>query len=104
LAHPELLRLGEQLCAFLLRDVEAELLRLDPDRVEAALLAEHDRAVGRDELGGVRLDRRWVVELGGDRTRFAAEEGVAGERLPRREAVAGELLDARGGFADPVEA
>ena len=61
-------------------------------------------AFGRDELGRVRLDRRRVVELRRDRARLAAEERLAGERLPWRERVARQLLDARGGLADPVEA
>src|SRR6476659_3207677 len=65
-------------------DVESELGDLDADRVEAALLAEHDAALGSDELGRVRLDRRWVVELGGNRARLAREEVVARDGLPGR--------------------
>src|ERR1043165_985820 len=38
-----------------LGDVEAEPLDCKPDRVDAALLAEHDRALGGDQLGRVRL-------------------------------------------------
>ena len=61
----------------LLGDVEPELLDLDPDRVEPALLAEHDAPLRPDELGGVGLDRGRVVELRGDRARLAREEVVA---------------------------
>src|SRR4029079_2976893 len=57
LARPELLHAREHLGVPILGQVEPELLGLDPDRVEAALLAEHDPALGRDELGGVRLAR-----------------------------------------------
>src|SRR5881409_3060380 len=53
----------EQRRIALLRDIEAELGHFDPDRVEPALLAEHDPALGADELGRVRLDRGRVVEL-----------------------------------------
>src|SRR3989442_1086971 len=63
LARAELLDAGQQLRPPLLGHVETELLHLDPDRVEAALLAEHDCALGADELGRVRLDRRRVVGL-----------------------------------------
>ena len=69
----------------------------------AALLAEHDRALGRDELGRVRLDRRRVVELARDRAALAPVERLAGHRLPRLELVAGQLADALGDRADPVE-
>src|SRR5262249_31451320 len=62
LPGPELLDPREQVGPALLRDVEPELLDLDPDRVEAALLAEDDRSLGADQLRGVRLDRRRVVE------------------------------------------
>src|SRR4029077_12232261 len=94
----------EQARPLLLGHLEPELLDLDPDRIEAALLAEHDRTLGADELGGVRLDRRRIVELRGDGARLTPEQGLAGERLPRRETVAGELLHALGGFANPIEA
>src|SRR3954451_4110061 len=104
LARPELLDAGEQFRPPLLGHVETELLHLDPDRVEAALLAEHDRALGADELGGVRLDGRGVVELRRDCARLAAEQCLAGERLPRRECVSRQLLHSGGGLADPVEA
>src|SRR6187455_914006 len=61
--EPALLRAGslhrlEQLREALLGDVEVELGDLDPDRVEAALLPEHDPPLGAHELGRVRLDRR----------------------------------------------
>src|SRR6187431_312954 len=74
--EPALLRAGslhrlEQLREALLGDVEAELGDLDPDRVESALLAEHDPPFRADELGGVGLDRRRVVELCGNRARLA---------------------------------
>src|SRR3954469_8758878 len=63
LARPELLDAREHLGIARFREVEPELLGLDPDRVEAALLAEHDPALRRHELGRVRLDRGRVVEL-----------------------------------------
>src|SRR5207248_1207570 len=75
----ELLHRGEHRCAALFRDVEPQLVRLDADRVEPALLAEHDRALSADELRRVRLDRRRVVELRGDGSRLTAVERVAGE-------------------------
>src|SRR5215210_4673107 len=103
LLRPQGLDLREQLRPGLLGDVEPELLRLQPDRVEAALLAEHDRALGADELGGVRLDRGRVVELARDRTALAPEERVAGDRLPRLQRVARELADARRHLARPLE-
>src|SRR5436190_6987402 len=74
LACAELLHPREQLGATLLGHVEAELLGLDPNRVEPALLAEHDAALRRDELRRVRLDRLRIVELRGDRARLALEE------------------------------
>src|SRR5438270_675153 len=86
-----------------LRHVEAELVCLDADRVEAALLAEDDRALGRHELRRVRLDRRRVVELAGHGAGLAPVEGVPGDRLPRLELVPRELADALGDGADAVE-
>ena len=65
--------------------VEAEPFERDPDRVDAALLAEHDPSLRADELGGVRLDRRRVVELRRDRARLAGEERLAGHGLPGRQ-------------------
>src|SRR5918996_6547411 len=94
---------GEELALVVLGEVEPELGRLDPDRVDAALLAEHDRALGRDELRGVRLDRGRVVELARDRSALAAEERLADKRLPRLELVAGELADALGDLPRAVE-
>ena len=67
--------------------VQPEPVERDPDRVDAALLAEHDPSLGADELRGVRLDRRRVVELRRDRARLAGEERLAGHRLPRRQRV-----------------
>ena len=74
------------------RHVEAELLERDPDRVDAALLAEHDAAFGADDVRGVRLDRRRVVELGRDGARLPREERLARDRLPRRERLFCSLL------------
>src|SRR5581483_4588116 len=104
LLHPELLDGREHGRLPLLRDGEPELLRLDADRVEAALLAEHDRPGGRDELGRVRLDRRRVVELARDGAALAAVERVAGDRLPRLELVPGQLAHALRDRAHAVEA
>src|SRR6476469_6265705 len=49
LAHAELLDAREHLRVPILGHVEPELLRFDANRVEPALLAEHDPALGRDE-------------------------------------------------------
>ena len=48
-------------------------------RIESSplLLPQHDAALGADEIGGIRLDRRRVVELRGDRSRLAGEEVVS---------------------------
>src|SRR3954468_24204856 len=54
----ELLDPREHVGPPLLRDLQPELLGLDPDRVEPALLAEHDLALGAYQLGRVRLDGR----------------------------------------------
>jgi hypothetical protein len=88
LTRTELLHAREHIRAPLLGHVEAELLRLDADRVEPALLAEDDAALRRDELRRVRLDRRRVVELRRDRTRLAPEQGLARHRLLRVERIA----------------
>src|SRR4026209_738702 len=56
--RPELLHLREHFGAPLVGNVEPELLRFDPDRVEAALLAEHDPPLGVHALRGVRPDPR----------------------------------------------
>src|SRR5205823_1621504 len=91
LAGAELLHLRQHLRAALVGHVEPELLGLDPDRVEPALLAQHDPALGLDELGGVRLDRGRVVELARDRTALAPEERRPRHRLPGLEVVARKL-------------
>jgi len=64
----EPLHLRQQARPLVLRHVEGELGDLDPDRVDAALLAEDDPAVLADELRGIRLDRGRVVELRRDRS------------------------------------
>src|SRR5215468_7468757 len=104
LSRSELLDLCEQIGPALLGDVETELLDLDPDRVEPALLAEHDRALGTDQLRGVRLDRRRVVELRGDRARLTAEQRLTRQRLPRSKPVAGQFPHPRGDLANSLEA
>src|SRR5690348_104452 len=104
LSRTELLHASEHACLLVLREIEPELVRLDADRVEPALLAEHDRPLRLHELARVGLDRRRVVELRGDRPRLAAEERVARDRLPRLELVAGQLLHASRHLADAVEA
>ena len=57
LAVPSLLHAVQQVRVLVLGHVEPELLRLDPDRVDAALLAEHDRAArcatSSDEYGSI---------------------------------------------------
>src|SRR3954463_15635122 len=65
LARSELLDAREHVGLPLLGPVAPELLGLDPDRVEPALLAEHDPALGADQLGGVRLPRRRGGGMGG---------------------------------------
>src|SRR5687767_7538104 len=91
---------GEHLGVALLGELEPELLGFEPDRVEAALLAQHDPALRADELRRVRLDRRRVVELAGDRAALAREEIVPGDRRPRRELVARAVADERRELAD----
>src|SRR5574337_1074179 len=86
-----------------LGDVEAELSGLDPDRVEAALLAEDDPPLGADDLGRVRLDRRRVVELRGDRSRLPREEVVARHGLPGSKRRTREALHEPGQLARPLE-
>src|SRR5690242_13236850 len=103
LACAELLDLGQKLGAAILRDVEAELLRLDADRVEPALLAKHDRTVSRDETRRVRLDRRWVMELRRDRAGLAAEQRLAGDGLPRFECVPGQPAHLLRHIANAIE-
>src|SRR5690349_12899086 len=62
LLRAQVLHLDQQVALRVVVEIEAELLRLDPDRVDAALLAEHDAPLRRDDVGGVRLDRRRIVE------------------------------------------
>src|SRR5512145_2942868 len=77
LARAETLDLGEELGVAIGRDVQPEPLHRDADRVEPALLTEHDSPLGAHELRGVRLDRGRVVELRRDRPGLAREERVA---------------------------
>src|SRR3954452_20732318 len=100
LLRPALLDGGQHLRAPLFGNVEPQLLGLDPDRVEAALLPQHDRAIGGDELGRIRLDRRRVVELRCDRAALTPVERVAGDRLPRLEVVLRKLAHPRRDLAD----
>src|SRR6476659_5240305 len=103
LACPQLLHAREHVGVAVLGQIEPELLGLDPDRVEPALLAEHDPALGRDELGGIRLDRGRVVELARHRAALAPEERLAGDRLPRLELVARQGAHPFRDLADAVE-
>ena len=82
------LHLSQQLALPLLVKVEAELFRLDPDRIQPALLAEDDAALSADQLRRVGLDRRRIVELARDGAAFADEQVLADDRLPRVELVA----------------
>ena len=84
LLRAELLDSRQKLGATLLGHLEPQALGGDADRVEAALLAEHEPALGTDELAAVGLDRLRIVELGRDRTGLTREEGVAGHCFPRR--------------------
>src|SRR5215210_4198189 len=104
LARAELLHLRQHAGAPFLGHVEPELVGLDPDRVEPALLAEHDPALGANELGGVRLDRGRIVELTRDGAAFAAEERFAGDRLPGLERIARELTHPLRNLAHALEA
>src|SRR4051794_8609833 len=103
LPRAEGLHLREHVGSAVLRQLHAEFLGLDPDRVEPALLAEDDAALGGDELGRIWLDRRRVVELRRDGARLSPEERLAGDRLPRLERVAGKLLHTPRHLANPVE-
>src|SRR6266404_4081666 len=103
LPRTERLHARQKIRAALFRNVEPELLRLDADRVQPALLPQHDAALRRDELRRVRLDRRWIVELRCDRAGLAAKKRLARHRLPRLELVAGELLHARRHVAHALE-
>src|SRR5438034_3321703 len=84
-ARPGPLDRLEEIGESLLGDVESELRDLDPDGVEPALLAEDDPSLGADELGRVRLDRRWIVELCGDGAGLTREQVVPRHGLPRRQ-------------------
>src|SRR3954447_7064820 len=99
----ELLHPREQIRPRILRHVEPELLRLDADRVETALLAEHHAALRRNELRRVRLDRRRIVELRRHGARLPAEQRLARHRLPRLERVPRQFLHLRRDVAHPVE-
>src|SRR6185437_782321 len=103
LAGSELLHSCQHLRAPLLGNVHSELVGLDPDRIESTLLAEHDPALGVDELGGVGLDRGRVVELARDGAALAPEECPPRHRLPGLERVARELADTLGDLANPFE-
>src|SRR5262245_54822333 len=102
LLRAALLHLREQLSLRIVVEVEPELLCLDADRVDPALLAEHDCALRRDDIGRVRLDRLRFVELARDRTGLAAEQVVTDERFVRLELVPGERLQPLGERAHPV--
>src|SRR5688572_571525 len=82
LARTELLHRRQQLGVAIGRDLEPELLGLQPDRVDPALLAEHDPPLGADESGGIRLDRRWIVELARNGAALAREEVLTRDRRP----------------------
>src|SRR4051812_22352760 len=99
LARAELLDAREHVGVPVLGQVEPKLLGLDPNGVEPALLAEHDPALGADQLGRVRLDRRRVVELAGNGAALPPEERLSCDRLPRLELVARQLPHARGDLA-----
>src|SRR5262245_59112035 len=103
LLRAELLHPREQLSLRIVVEVEPELLCLDADRVDPALLAEHDSALRPDDVGRVRLDCLRFVELARDRTGLAAEQVVTDERLVRLELVPGERLQPLGERAHPVE-
>src|SRR5215210_5992392 len=93
----------EQAAVRLLRNLQVKLLALDANAVEAALLAKDDPAIGSDELGRERLDRRWIVELARDRPTLPREQVFADERLPGLELVARELAHAARDVAEPLE-
>src|SRR5829696_532164 len=103
LPRPRLLHLREHVAAPGLGEVDPELLGLDPDRVEPALLPEHDPTARRDELRRVGLDRRRVVELARDRAALAAEQRVAGDGLPRLERIPRQPAHALRHLAHAVE-
>src|SRR5436309_5128608 len=63
LLRAELLDALEQLSLRVVVEIEAELLRLDPDRVESALLPEDDPPGGAHDRRRIRFDCRRVVKL-----------------------------------------
>src|SRR3954471_1472224 len=75
----ELLHTGEQRLAGLGVEVEAQLIRLDANRVDPALLAEDDPPVGADQRARVGLDRLRLVELARDGARLPREQVQADE-------------------------
>src|SRR3954447_15408613 len=103
LLRAQLLHLCEQVALRVVVELEAELLRLDANRVDPALLPEDDAALRGDDVGGIRLDRLRVVELARDGTRLATEEIVADERLVRLELVARQRLQSLGESPDALE-
>ena len=82
----------EQRRVRILGDVEAELRDLDPDRVQPALLPEHDTALGIDDFCRVRFYRFRNVKLAGDRPTLPHKEIVADHRSPCFESVPRESL------------
>src|SRR3954451_551128 len=103
LLRAELLHLCQQLALRIVVQIEAELLRLDADRVDPALLPEDDAALGGDDVGGVGLDRLRVVELARDGAGLAAEQVVPDKRFVRLELVARQRLQPLGEGADALE-
>src|SRR6266487_5329437 len=94
----------QQLALPVLVEVEPKLLGLDPDRVETALLAEDDAALGAHQLGRVRLDRGRVVKLARHGAALSDEQVLPDDRLPRVELVAAQLPHTRRDLAQPLEA
>src|SRR5205823_12770783 len=87
----------------LLGHVEAQLIALEPDRVEARLLAEDDPALGADERGRERLDRLRDVELAGDGAALAHEQVLADDGLPGLDGRPGRLANEGRDGTQPVE-
>src|SRR3954451_8547163 len=103
LLRAELRHFCQQFALRVVVQIQAELLHLDADRVDPALLAEDDAALRRDDVGGVRLDCRRVVKLARDGARLAAEQVVADERLVRLELVARQRLQPLGEGTDALQ-
>src|SRR5439155_1905584 len=103
LGRSQFLHAYEELALLVVVEIEPELVRLDSNRIDPALLAEHDAPLGGDKVRRVRLDRGRIVELTRDRTRLARKEILSDERLVRLERVAGELAQPLGELAHPVE-